>query len=152
MTAEDALALFGGHPKLAAILRSLREVGLGYLKLGQPANTLSGGEAQRVKLAAELCKSSPGHVLYLLDEPTTGLHFGDVEVLMNCLFRLRDAGHTVLVIEHHPGVIVRADHVIDLGPGGGEEGGRIVATGTPGEGDEGEGLADGGVAEEVAQV
>lgn len=133
MTVEDACQFFNKVPKLSAIVSSLRDVGLGYLKLGQAANTLSGGEAQRVKLACELCKTSPGQVLYLLDEPTTGLHHQDVKVLLEVLIRLRDAGHTVLIVEHNLDVIAACDHLIDLGPTGGEAGGYIVATGTPAE-------------------
>jgi excinuclease ABC subunit A len=131
MTVEEAREFFGKVPKLGVILNSLFDVGLGYVKLGQAANTLSGGEAQRVKLACELAKGSTGHVLYLLDEPTTGLHYQDVLVLLEVLFRLRDAGHSVLVVEHNLDVIARCDHLIDLGPTGGDEGGYVVATGTP---------------------
>ena len=131
MTIEEAREFFGAVPKLSAILNALFDVGLGYVKLGQAANTLSGGEAQRVKLACELSKSAPGHVLYLLDEPTTGLHYQDVRVLLEVLFRLRDAGHSVVVVEHNLDVIAKCDHLIDLGPTGGEKGGYVVATGTP---------------------
>ncbi len=131
MSIDEASQFFVRVPKIYAKLRALGEVGLGYLKLGQAANTLSGGEAQRVKLAAELGKKSTGNTLYLLDEPTTGLHFGDIEVLLGVLYRLRDAGNTLVVIEHNLDVIKCADHVIDLGPGGGPEGGRIVAEGSP---------------------
>jgi excinuclease ABC subunit A len=112
-------------------LQTLYDVGLGYIKLGQSATTLSGGEAQRVKLSKELSIKSTGRTIYLLDEPTTGLHFDDVKKLLNVLDRLVEAGNTVLVIEHNLEVIKSADHIIDLGPGGGEEGGRVVAKGTP---------------------
>jgi excinuclease ABC subunit A len=133
MTAEEGAAIFGPVPKLSAILTALCDVGLGYVRLGQAANTLSGGEAQRVKLATELSKGSTGGVLYLLDEPTTGLHHQDVQVLLRVLVRLRDAGHSLLVVEHNLDVIRQADWVIDLGPGGGKAGGRVVAEGTPGD-------------------
>jgi len=131
MTIEEAREFFGPVPKLSAIMNALFDVGLGYVKLGQSANTLSGGEAQRVKLACELAKSTPGHTLYLLDEPTTGLHYQDVQVLLEVLFRLRDAGHSLVVVEHNLDVIAVCDHLIDLGPRGGEEGGYVVAAGTP---------------------
>ena len=106
-------------------------MGLGYIRLGQPATTLSGGEAQRVKLATELSKVGTGNTLYLLDEPTTGLHFEDVRMLLDVLNRLVDKGNTVLIIEHNPDIITTADHLVDLGPEGGDEGGRLVAQGTP---------------------
>lgn len=109
----------------------MQEVGLGYIKLGQPSTQLSGGEAQRVKLASELARRSTGNTLYILDEPTTGLHFADVDKLITVLSRLTDAGNTVVVIEHNLDVIKTADHIIDLGPDGGDRGGRIVAAGTP---------------------
>jgi excinuclease ABC subunit A len=128
---SEALAFFRPVPKLRHVLAILEDLGLGYLKLGQPANTLSGGEAQRLKLAVELARPQAPHTLYLFDEPTTGLHFGDVERLLGALFRLRDAGHSVLVVEHHLDVIAAADWVIELGPGGGGQGGRLVAEGTP---------------------
>ncbi len=131
LTVTAARDLFRPVPKLHAILEILDNLGLGYLPLGQPADTLSGGEAQRLKIAVELAKPPAGHTLYLFDEPTTGLHFGDVERLLAAFQRLRDAGHTLLVIEHHPEVIAAADHVIELGPGGGSNGGSIVAAGTP---------------------
>jgi excinuclease ABC subunit A len=131
MTVEDGVEAFAAVPKLARTLKTLLEVGLGYVQLGQSATTLSGGEAQRVKLATELQRPTGGHTLYLLDEPTTGLHFADTRKLLDVLLRLRDRGHTVLIIEHNLDVIKVADHVIDLGPEGGDAGGRIVAVGTP---------------------
>jgi excinuclease ABC subunit A len=127
----EALAFFRPIPKLRKILATLEELGLGYLQLGQAANTLSGGEAQRLKLAVELARPQAPHTLYLFDEPTTGLHFGDVERLLAAFLRLRDAGHSVLVIEHHLDVIAASDWVIELGPGGGKHGGKFVAEGTP---------------------
>ena len=133
MTIEEARDFFGAVPKLSAIMNALADVGLTYVKLGQAANTLSGGEAQRIKLACELSKSGPGHSLYLLDEPTTGLHYEDVQVLMKVFLRLRDAGHSLVVVEHNLDVIARCDHLIDLGPTGGMEGGYVVAEGTPAE-------------------
>jgi excinuclease ABC subunit A len=131
MPVEEALKFFDAIPQIKRILKTLDDVGLGYIKLGQPATTLSGGEAQRVKLASELCKRSTGKTLYLLDEPTTGLHFADVEKLLNVLHRLVDLGNTVLVIEHNMEVIKTADWIIDLGPEGGEKGGEIVEEGPP---------------------
>ncbi|MCX7887047.1 MAG: excinuclease ABC subunit UvrA [Verrucomicrobiae bacterium] len=131
MTVDEAEEFFRAIPKLRDIFQTLQEVGLGYLHLGQPATTLSGGEAQRVKLAAELAKRATGRTLYILDEPTTGLHFADVQKLLDVLLKLRDAGNTVLVIEHHLDVIKCADWLIDLGPEGGDAGGRIVAEGPP---------------------
>ena len=128
---SEALTLFRPIPKLRRILTILEELGLGYLQLGQAANTLSGGEAQRLKLAVELARPQTPHTLYLFDEPTTGLHFGDVDRLLAAFARLRDAGHSVLVIEHHPAVIAAADWVIELGPGGGTHGGRLVVAGPP---------------------
>src|SRR5258706_440285 len=131
MSVEEALRFFAKIPKLRRRLQTLHDVGLDYVKLGQPATTLSGGEAQRVKLAKELGKIATGRTLYILDEPTTGLHFADVEKLLEVLQKLVDAGNTVLVIEHNLDVIKQADWVIDMGPEGGDEGGVIIATGTP---------------------
>jgi excinuclease ABC subunit A len=131
MTVAEAYEFFGKVPRLAAKLKTLVDVGLGYIGLGQSATTLSGGEAQRIKLATELSKRSTGKTLYLLDEPTTGLHFDDIAKLMKLLLRLREAGNTVVVIEHNVDVMRGADWIIDLGPGGGDEGGRLVAEGTP---------------------
>jgi excinuclease ABC subunit A len=131
MSVEEALEFFGKEPKLRRRLQTLHDVGLDYVKLGQPATTLSGGEAQRVKLAAELSKVATGRTLYILDEPTTGLHVHDVAKLLEVLQRLVDAGNTVLVIEHNLDVIKQSDWVIDLGPEGGDAGGRVIANGTP---------------------
>jgi excinuclease ABC subunit A len=131
MSVEEALKFFAKIPKLRRRLQALHDVGLDYIKLGQPATTLSGGEAQRVKLAAELSKIATGRTLYILDEPTTGLHFADIEKLLEMLQRLVDAGNTVLVIEHNLDVIKQADWIVDLGPEGGEAGGEVIATGTP---------------------
>jgi excinuclease ABC subunit A len=131
MSVEEALHFFVKIPKIRRRLQTLHDVGLDYVKLGQPATTLSGGEAQRVKLAAELSKIATGRTLYILDEPTTGLHFADIEKLLEVLQRLADAGNTVVVIEHNLDVIKQADWIIDLGPEGGEEGGEVLATGTP---------------------
>lgn len=131
MTVDEALEFFSTHTKIARKLQTLSDVGLGYVKLGQPATTLSGGEAQRVKLATELAKRSTGRTIYILDEPTTGLHTSDVSKLLDVLNKLVDTGNTVLVIEHNLDVIKCADHIIDLGPEGGKGGGKIVATGTP---------------------
>ena len=137
MTVDDALAFFENIPGIKRKLQTLHDVGLGYIRLGQPATTLSGGEAQRVKLSSELQRRQTGKTFYILDEPTTGLHFEDVRQLLEVLERLVDAGNTVLVIEHNLDVIKCADRIIDLGPEGGDRGGTIVAQGTP---------------EEVAQV
>lgn len=131
MTVEEALGFFEHFPKINKKLSTLNDVGLGYIRLGQPAPTLSGGEAQRVKLATELAKRSTGKTLYILDEPTTGLSFDDVAALLGVLQRLVDAGNSIVVIEHHPDVMKNADYIIDLGPGAGEAGGYVVATGTP---------------------
>ena len=130
-TVEDALAFFENQPRVRQKLQTLFDVGLGYIHLGQSATTLSGGEAQRVKLAAELSKRDTGRTFYILDEPTTGLHFEDVRMLMSVLHRLVDRGNTVLVIEHNLDVIKTADWIIDLGPEGGLRGGDVVAAGTP---------------------
>jgi excinuclease ABC subunit A len=130
-TVEDAQKLFENVPAIAAKLRTLMDVGLSYVRLGQNATTLSGGEAQRVKLARELAKRGTGRSLYILDEPTTGLHFHDIAQLLRVLHQLRDAGNTLVVIEHNLDVIKTADYVVDLGPGGGEHGGRLLASGTP---------------------
>ena len=130
-TVEDALEFFRNVPVLAKKLHTLMDVGLSYIRLGQNATTLSGGEAQRVKLAKELSKRDTGNTLYILDEPTTGLHFYDIEQLLAVLHRLRDKGNTVVVIEHNLDVIKTADWVIDLGPEGGDGGGQIIASGTP---------------------
>ena len=131
MTVEDALVFFENIPKINRKLQTIVDVGLGYIKLGQPATTLSGGEAQRVKLASELHKRSNGKSFYILDEPTTGLHTHDIEKLLVVLQRLVETGNTVLVIEHNLDVIKTVDHIIDLGPEGGDKGGEIIATGTP---------------------
>jgi excinuclease ABC subunit A len=131
MTVEEAVVFFNAIPLVKRKLDTLMDVGLSYITLGQSATTLSGGEAQRVKLSRELSKRSTGSTLYILDEPTTGLHFYDVEQLLKVLHRLRDQGNTVIVIEHNLDVIKTADWVIDLGPEGGHRGGNIVAIGTP---------------------
>jgi len=131
MTVEEAAAFYEHIPRIANKLKYISDVGLGYIKLGQSSTTLSGGEAQRVKLASELSKKSTGNTLYLLDEPTTGLHFEDINKLLKILNRLVNAGNTVIVIEHNLEVIKTADHIIDLGPEGGNLGGEVVAVGTP---------------------
>ncbi len=131
MPIEEALEFFAHIPKIRRRLETLNAVGLGYMRLGQPATTLSGGEAQRVKLATELSKVATGRTLYILDEPTTGLHFADVQRLLDVLRRLVEAGNSVIVIEHNLDVIKTADRIIDMGPEGGEEGGTVVAAGTP---------------------
>jgi len=131
MTVEEAMVFFENIPSLHGKLRTIYDVGLGYIKLGQSAPTLSGGEAQRVKLSRELSKRSTGRTMYILDEPTTGLHFADIQKLLDVLQRLVETGNTVVVIEHNLDVIKTADHIIDLGPEGGDAGGTIVATGTP---------------------
>ena len=131
MTAEEATEFFSNIPKISRKLKTLCDVGLGYIKIGQPATTLSGGEAQRVKLATELSKRPTGKTVYILDEPTTGLHIADVHKLVDVLQKLVDSGNTVIVIEHNLDLIKAADYIIDLGPEGGSGGGTIVGTGTP---------------------
>ena len=131
MTIDEATEFFDSIPKIKNKLQTIKDVGLGYIKLGQSSTTLSGGEAQRVKLATELSKRSTGKTIYILDEPTTGLHSADVHRLIEVLLRFVEEGNTVLVIEHNLDVIKTADHIIDLGPEGGENGGTIVAEGTP---------------------
>jgi excinuclease ABC subunit A len=131
LTVEDAAAFFENQPRIRQKLETLVDVGLGYVHLGQSATTLSGGEAQRVKLATELSKRDTGRTLYILDEPTTGLHFADIAQLLLVLQRLRDEGNTIIVIEHNLDVIKTADWVVDLGPEGGDGGGRVIAVGTP---------------------
>ena len=131
MTVDEGMEFFKQQPKIFRKLKTLSDVGLGYIKIGQPATTLSGGEAQRVKLATELMKRSTGKTIYILDEPTTGLHTADVHKLVNVLYALVNSGNTVLVIEHNLDVIKTADHIIDLGPEGGKGGGLIIAQGTP---------------------
>jgi excinuclease ABC subunit A len=131
MTVREALTFFGTSPKVLRRLQVLDEIGLGYLRLGQPATTLSGGEAQRIKIAAHLASFGGERLLYILDEPTTGLHFDDIAKLLAAFRKLVEAGHTLLVIEHNLDVIKTADYVIDLGPEGGDAGGCVIATGTP---------------------
>ncbi len=131
MNIEEALSFFENIPAIARHMQTLCDVGLGYIKLGQPSTQLSGGEAQRIKLASELSKRMTGKTMYILDEPTTGLHFADVDRLIQVLERLVDAGNSVVVIEHNLDVIKTADYIIDLGPDGGDRGGTVVVTGTP---------------------
>lgn len=131
MTVEEAVKFFENVPSIQRKIQTLYDVGLSYVKLGQPSTELSGGEAQRVKLATELAKRDTGKTIYILDEPTTGLHFADVHKLVEILRRLSDGGNTVVVIEHNLDVIKTADYIIDIGPEGGDKGGTIVATGTP---------------------
>lgn len=131
MDVQEALAFFADHSRITRILQTLHAVGLDYIKLGQSATTLSGGEAQRIKLARELSRVATGRTLYILDEPTTGLHFADIQRLLDVLHKLVDAGNTVIVIEHNIDVIKTADWIIDLGPEGGDAGGRVIAQGTP---------------------
>lgn len=131
MTVEQAHAFFNAQPVIERKLKTLLDVGLGYITLGQSATTLSGGEAQRVKLALELSKRDTGRTLYILDEPTTGLHFADIQLLLDVIHRLRDAGNTIVIIEHNLDVIKTADWIIDMGPEGGDGGGMVVGVGTP---------------------
>ena len=131
MTIDESVEFFDAIPSLKRKLGTLQAVGLGYIKLGQSATTLSGGEAQRIKLAAELSKIPKGHTVYILDEPTTGLHLADIKQLLKVLMKLRDKGNTVLVIEHNLDVIKCADYIIDMGPEGGDDGGKVIAQGTP---------------------
>jgi excinuclease ABC subunit A len=152
MTVSEAKELFLKHPAVLNKLDTLDAVGLGYLKLGQAANTLSGGEAQRLKLSLELSRKQSGKALYLLDEPTTGLHWLDVQRLMDLLFKLRDSGNTLIVIEHNLDVIRLADHVIEIGPLGGEKGGELVFAGTPTQLAEGNTLTGGFLRKQLAKV
>ena len=131
MTVEEALDFFQNIPRIKQKIQTLYDVGLGYIKLGQPSTTLSGGEAQRIKLATELSKRPTGKTLYILDEPTTGLHIDDVHRLIDILQRLADSGNSIVVIEHNLDLIKTCDYIIDLGPEGGDKGGEIVAVGTP---------------------
>ena len=131
MTINQAVDFFAGIPKILRKIQLLKDIGLGYIKLGQPSSTLSGGENQRVKLATELAKKDTGRTLFILDEPTTGLHFEDIKTLLGILNKLVDRGNTVLVIEHNTDVLRSADYIIDMGPDGGQGGGRIMAEGTP---------------------
>ena len=131
MTVDDATEFFSKIPNIHQYISTLQEVGLGYLTLGQSATTLSGGEAQRIKLAKELAKKDTGNTLYILDEPTTGLHFSDIKLLLTVLDQLVDRGNTIIVIEHNMDVIKMADHIVDIGPEGGHRGGTIVAQGSP---------------------
>ncbi len=131
MTVEEALTFFDHIPSIKRKIETLNDVGLSYIRLGQPSTTLSGGEAQRIKLAAELSKRSTGNTVYILDEPTTGLHFDDVAKLVEILQRLSEGGNTVIVIEHNLDVIKTADYIIDMGPEGGDKGGTMIACGTP---------------------
>ena len=131
MTINQAVDFFENQPKILRKIKVLQEVGLGYIRLGQPSSTLSGGESQRVKLATELAKKDTGKTLYILDEPTTGLHFEDIRTLLSVIKRLVDKGNTVIIIEHNLDVIKTADHIIDMGPEGGKAGGQVIVTGTP---------------------
>jgi excinuclease ABC subunit A len=131
MTINQAVEFFENVPDILRKIKTIQDVGLGYIKLGQPSTTLSGGESQRVKLATELSKKDTGKTLYILDEPTTGLHFEDIRILMNVLQQLVDRGNTVIIIEHNFDVIKLADYIIDMGPEGGRKGGTVLTTGTP---------------------
>jgi excinuclease ABC subunit A len=131
MTVEEAIQHFSDYPRIVSKLSILRDVGLGYIRLGQPSTHLSGGEAQRIKLATHLDTQAQGSVLFMFDEPTTGLHVHDVSALIDAFHRLVEQGHTLVVIEHNVHVMAAADWIIDMGPGGGSQGGRLVATGTP---------------------
>ncbi|MDE6854783.1 MAG: excinuclease ABC subunit UvrA, partial [Muribaculaceae bacterium] len=131
MTTNQAVEFFASIPSIYRKIKVLQDIGLGYIKLGQPSSTLSGGENQRVKLATELARRDTGKTLFILDEPTTGLHFDDIRTLLSILERLVDRGNTVLVIEHNLDIIRMADHLVDMGPDGGSGGGRIIASGTP---------------------
>jgi excinuclease ABC subunit A len=152
MTVHEAVVFFENVQAIRHKLEALQEVGLGYLRIGQPATTLSGGEAQRVKLAAELSRKTAEHTLYILEEPTTGLHFDDIQKLLHVLQRLVDLGHTVIMIEHHPDVVRTADYIIDLGPEGGEGGGKVVAAGTPDEVARTDGSFTGGYLREILKM
>lgn len=131
MTVNQAVEFFENVPSILQKIKTIQDVGLGYLKLGQPSTTLSGGESQRVKLATELSKRDTGKTMYILDEPTTGLHFEDIRILMDVVSRLVDRGNTVIIIEHNLDVIKQADYIIDMGPDGGRNGGTLLTTGTP---------------------
>ena len=131
MTVDEACEFFANVPSILRKIETLKDVGLGYIRLGQPSTTLSGGEAQRVKLATELARRGTGKTIYILDEPTTGLHFADVHKLIEILQRLSEGGNTVVVIEHNLDVIKTADYIIDIGPEGGDRGGTVIAKGTP---------------------
>ena len=131
MTINQAVEFFENVPSILQKIKTIQDVGLGYLKLGQPSTTLSGGESQRVKLATELSKRDTGKTMYILDEPTTGLHFEDIRILMDVVSRLVDRGNTVIIIEHNLDVIKQADYIIDMGPDGGRNGGTLLSTGTP---------------------
>jgi excinuclease ABC subunit A len=152
MTVDEAYEFFVNIPKIKRKLQTLKDVGLGYIHLGQPATTLSGGEAQRVKLSTELSKVSTGRTFYILDEPTTGLHFEDIKMLLGVLNKLVDKGNTVLVIEHNLEVIKTADYIVDLGPEGGDDGGRVIACGTPEEVAKAEGSYTGQFLKDILKI